>query len=175
MDEAGCTVELVSDIRELRERIHELYQSVQSNASIRPFELTADYFPALQQVAREQLRCSIIKRDGVALGFLITLADGDTAVAYHIGFDREAAATLPIYLRLLHAGISDSIALGCKRVSFGRTALEPKAALGAKPEPYGIMVRHRQPVLNKLLKRFLMGIEHDEPPDRNPFKKGPAT
>jgi hypothetical protein len=29
-------------------------------------------------------------------------------------FDREASTTLPIYLRLLHPGISEAIALDCK-------------------------------------------------------------
>jgi len=171
IEQAGCTVETVEDITTLRSRIHELYQSVQRNADFRPYELTTDYFPALQRVAGDRLRCSVLKRDGEVLGFLITLADGGTAVAYHIGFDREAASGLPIYLRLLHAGISDAITLGCERVSFGRTALEPKAALGAKPETFGIMLRHRQPVLNKLIKRLLTCVEHDDAPDRNPFKK----
>ncbi|MBI1772609.1 MAG: hypothetical protein HYR68_09765, partial [Burkholderiales bacterium] len=68
-------------------------------------------------------------------------------------------------------GIADAIDLGCKRISYGRTALEPKAALGAKPQTFGVFVRHRQPVLNKLMKRLLLGIEHEDAPDRNPFKK----
>ncbi|HEY1121785.1 MAG TPA: GNAT family N-acetyltransferase [Haloferula sp.] len=124
----------------------------------------------MQQTAGDRFRCSGIRRGDELLGFLITLADGETAFAYHIGFDREAAAGLPVYLRLLHAGIADAIALGCSRISFGRTALEPKAALGAKPESFGVMLRHRQPVLNTLLKRLLLCVEHDEPPERNPFK-----
>ncbi|HRE18205.1 MAG TPA: hypothetical protein PLW86_14245, partial [Rhodocyclaceae bacterium] len=77
----------------------------------------------------------------------------------------------PIYLRLLHAGIADAIALGCRRISYGRTALEPKAALGARPEDFGVLVRHRQPVLNSLLKHVLLGIGHADAPERNPFKK----
>ena len=55
--------------------------------------------------------------------------------------------------------------------SLGRTALEPKAAIGAKPQTFGILLRHRQPVLNKLIKNLLLGVEHDEAPERNPFKK----
>ena len=47
----------------------------------------------------------------------------------------------------------------------------PKAALGCKPQPFGILVRHRQPVLNKMMKSLLLGIEHDEAPERSPFKK----
>jgi Acetyltransferase (GNAT) domain len=112
-----------------------------------------------------------VKRKNQLLGFLISVADGDTAIAHHIGFDRAAAGELPVYLRLLHASIADAISLGCKHVSFGRAALEAKAALGAKPQPFGVMLRHRQPVLNKLIKRLLLGLEHDEAPERNPFKK----
>lgn len=171
IDEAGCTVELLSEVAAHGPRIHALYQSVQANADFRPYLLRAEYFPALQRMAGSRLRCSVIKRGDALLGFLMTLADGDTAIVYHIGFDREAAADLPVYLRLLHEGIADALALGCKQVSFGRTALDPKAALGAKPEKYGVLLRHRQPVLNKLIKRLLLSIEHEEAPERNPFKK----
>lgn len=170
IEQADCRVGLLPEIDALQGRMHELYRAVQSNADFRPYELRAEYFAALQQAAGERMRCSGIWRGDELLGFLITLADGETAFAFHIGFDREAAAGLPVYLRLLHAGIADAIALGCRRVSFGRTALEPKAALGAKPEPFGVMLRHRQPVLNTLIKRLLLCVEHDEAPERNPFK-----
>lgn len=171
MDEAGCVVEHLEDLAPYQDRIFELYKSVQMNADFRPFQLPPDYFAGLQRVAGSRLRCSVVRKNDVILGFLISLADGDTALAYHIGFDRDAAVELPVYLRLLYAGVSDAIELGCKQISYGRTALEPKASLGAKPQAFGIMVRHCQPVLNKLIKRLLLGIEHDDAPERNPFKK----
>jgi hypothetical protein len=171
MDEGGCTIEHVADMSAVQDQIHALYKEVQMNAGVRLFELVPAYFAMLQQAAGERFRCSVIRQNGKMLGFLISVADGDTSVAYHIGFDRTAAAGLPIYLRLLHAGIADAIAMGCKDISYGRTALEPKAALGAKPQPFGILVRHRQPVLNKMMKRLLTGIEHEEAPERSPFKK----
>lgn len=171
MDDGACSVEPLADLGAVRAELHALYKAVQSNAGVRMFELVPDYFAALQQAAGNGFRCTVVRREGAILGFLISVADGDTAVAYHIGFDRAAAEDLPIYLRLLHAGIADAIAMGCKEISYGRTALEPKAALGAKPQPFGILVRHRQPVLNKMMKRVLLGIEHEEAPERNPFKK----
>ena len=172
--DSGCSVEHLTDVAGAADQLHALYKAVQVNAGFRPFELVPDYFAALQQVAGERFRCSVIKRDGVYLGFLISLADGDTAVAYHIGFDRAASADLPLYLRLLHAGIADAIDMGCKQISYGRTALEPKAALGAKPQAFGVLVRHRQPVLNKLIKHLLLGVEHDDAPERSPFKRDQA-
>jgi len=75
------------------------------------------------------------------------------------GFDRQRASEgLPIYLRLLHATIEHAIAFGCKRLSLGRTALEPKAALGAKPEPMSVWIRHRVPPVNWVLRGVLSGI-----------------
>lgn len=109
------------------------------------------------------------------LGFVVTLLeDQDSAIAYHIGFDREVAAELPLYLRLLHVAVGDAIDAGARRVSFGRTALEPKAALGARPSPLHVWVRHRQPVLNRLMRALLGRIHHDEAPARNPLPDDPA-
>jgi predicted N-acyltransferase len=171
IEQAQCTVEHFTDMAGMQAEVHALYKEVQVNAGFRPFELQPEYFPALQEAAGERFRCSVVKREGKMLGFLVTIADGETAIAFHIGFDRAAAADLPIYLRLLHAGIADAIGLGCKRISFGRTALEPKAALGARPETFGVLIRHRQPLMNKVIKHLLLNIEHDEAPDRSPFKK----
>src|ERR1043166_867980 len=87
---------------------------------------------------------------------------------YYIGFDRATAAQgLPIYLQLLHATVSDAIEWRCKRLSLGRTALEPKAALGAKPEDMCVWLRHRVPAMNWVLRGLLGGIPHAEAPERN--------
>ncbi len=100
------------------------------------------------------------------------MKDGDTAIAYYIGFDRAAAASgIPIYLRLMHATVADAIGFGCKRLSLGRTALEPKSRLGARPEKTSVLLRHRVPALNWLVRGLLQVIPHEEPPDRHPFKK----
>jgi predicted N-acyltransferase len=171
-EENGGRVELLTDLAPHRERLFALYQAVQANAKVRPFILREEYFEGLQRLAGDNLRVTVAMQHESIIGFIVTLRDGDTAIAHHIGFDRAAAESLPVYLRLLHASIDDAIAMGAKRISFGRTALEPKAALGAKPQPFAVLVRHRQPILNKLIKSLLLNIEHAEPPERNPFKKG---
>jgi predicted N-acyltransferase len=170
-EEGGGRVALLTNLAPHRDRLFALYQAVQANAKVRPFILREEYFEGLRRLAGDNLRVTAAMQHDSIIGFIVTLRDGDTAIAYHIGFDRSAAESLPVYLRLLHASIDDSIAMGAKRISFGRTALEPKAALGAKPQPFAVLVRHRQPILNKLIKSLLLNIEHAEPPERNPFKK----
>ena len=58
----------------------------------------------------------------------------------------------------------------CYCADNGRTALEPKAALGAKPEAMSVWVRHRVPAFNWLLRGVLGAVPHAEAPERNPFK-----
>jgi hypothetical protein len=104
------------------------------------------------------------------LGFVTILRDGETAPGYNIGFDRQAALDIPIYLSLLQTVVADAISFGSRRLSLGRTALEPKARLGARPEPMRALIRHRIPMLNVIVRTLLRTISHDEPPERNPFK-----
>lgn len=168
---AGCVVESLTDLTPHSTRLHELYLAVHRNASVRLVTLVESYLPQLALALGDDFRCTIIRRGEEILGFVTTIRDGDSAIAYYIGFDRAAAAEgLPIYLRLLHATIADAIAWGCKSLSLGRTALEPKAALGAKPEPMSVWMRHRVPALNWIVRGMLGAVSHEEAPERNPFK-----
>lgn len=152
-------------------RIHELYLAVHEAQEFRPFTLPESYWRQLPQAFGKRLRIVGLWQDEQLAGFVAMLKDMDgTVFAWHIGFDRAAAAEVPVYLRLLHAAIAEAIAMGGTRMSLGRTALEPKAALGAKPERMVLQARHRQPLLNKMVRGLLAGIEHDEAPERNPFK-----
>ena len=155
----------------LAERMHVLYLQVHENAGFRPFTLHPDYFRAFSDAAGARLRCTgLFDVRQQLLGFIVTLGDGAQALAYHIGFDRAAAERLPLYLGLLHASVGDGIALGARELSLGRTALEPKARLGALPQPMTVWMRHRQPLLNQLTLRLLGLVTHEEAPERKPFK-----
>ena len=168
---AGCTVEVLRDVAAHSGRLHELYLSVQGNASVRLVTLREGYFAELARAAGENFRCTVVRRGTEVIGFVTTVRDGDTAIGYYMGFDRLAALEgLPIYLRLLHATVADAIAWRCTRLSLGRTALEPKAGLGAKPEPMSVWVRHRVAPMNWMLRGLLGAVPHEDAPERNPFK-----
>jgi hypothetical protein len=170
---AGCTVERLDDLGAHEQRLQELYLSVQGNASVRLVTMRPTYLRELARAAGENFRCTVIRRGADVIGFVTTVRDGETAIGYYIGFDRAAAAEgLPIYLQLLHATIANAIEWRCTRLSLGRTALEPKAGLGARPEPMSVWVRHRVPAFNWLLRGLLETVPHAEAPERSPFKTG---
>lgn len=170
---AGCTVEEIKsdEIARDAEQLHALYLQTHKNARLRLVTLPVTFLPTLAASLGDDMRFTVLKRNGELLGFVTTVKDGETAVGYYIGFDRKANADIPIYFRLLQSVIGHAIALGCKRLSLGRTALEPKARLGARPDPMRIWIRHRIPMLNLIVRGLLRTIDdHEEPPERNPFK-----
>jgi Acetyltransferase (GNAT) domain len=115
----------------------------------------------------------VVRRDDQLVGFVTALRDGDTVVAHTIGFDRAVAAEVPIYLRLLHESVALALELGGRRLSLGRTALAPKATLGARPEPLTLWLRHRHPAVNLLARNLVRLVPHGEPPARHPFRVEP--
>lgn len=167
---AGCRVEELADLAPHADALHALYMQTHENARLRLVTLTPDFVPLLAARLGEDMRCTVVRRDDELLGFVTTVRDGETAVGYYIGFDRASNAEVPVYFRLLQAVIEDAIKLGCRRLSLGRTALEPKARLGARPVPLRVWIRHRIPALNVLVRGLLHNISHDEAPERNPFK-----
>jgi hypothetical protein len=180
IEKAGLELRAFTPAGALAERVHALYLAVHENASLRPFTLHPGYFAALAAAASERVRFTGLfagpaDTPDALRGFIVTLADVDEALAYHIGFERAAAgedgADLPLYLRLLHASVADAIAFGASSLSFGRTALEPKARLGAAPREMQVWLRHRQPVFNQIVKRLVGFAHHAEAPEMNPFKR----
>ena len=170
---AGCVIDEIKthEIARSAEQIHALYLQTHKNARLRLVTLPVSFLPTLAERLGDDMRFTVLKKDDELLGFVTTVKDGETAVGYYIGFDRKRNAEFPIYFRLLQSVVGHAIALGCKRLSLGRTALEPKARLGARPDPMRIWIRHRLPMLNLIVRGLLHTIDdHEEPPDRNPFK-----
>jgi hypothetical protein len=173
----GAVVEPLHDLRAERVRLHDLYAQVERRAQVRFGMFGRDYLPTLAETAGPaRCRCSVIRKDRLAVGFCMVLKDGDTAVAHVVGFDYEANRRAPVYLRLLHRVIEDSLALGCGQIHFGRTALEPKARLGALPTDTEVWLKHIHPVVNRLVGPLLRLVPQDTAPRREPFgREGPGS
>jgi hypothetical protein len=152
--------------------LHVLYLQVHEGQGLRLATLSPTYLPALAREFGEKFICRVAERDGVAVGFVTSLLDNGTAIGYYIGYDKLTNADAPIYLTLLSSCVDDAIHWGAKRMSIGRTALEPKAKMGCQPVGLSCAVKHRVSVLNVLLSAVTNNVGHDEPPQRSPFKTG---
>ncbi len=153
--------------------LHALYHQVHDGQKFRLASLHPDFIPRLAEAFGDAFRTHLARNaEGEAVGFITTLKDQDGAVGYYIGFDKATAASgAPIYLRLLQQTIEDAILLGAAWLSLGRTALQPKAQLGAQPVPIRCHLRHRIPALNAVVRTCLnLMPEPDQAPERNAFK-----
>lgn len=176
VEAAGLVVEHLDadQVEHEKAALHGLYLQVHEKQKMRLVTLPEDWIPALAARFGAAFRTTVLRRgaEGPILGFITTLKDGDGAIGYYIGFDKETAASgVPLYLRLLYSLVEDAISLGATWASLGRTALEPKAKLGAKPQPLQCHLRHRVPAMNAVVTSLLRVLpEPAQAPERKPFK-----
>lgn len=131
---AGIEARNVEKLAPLAQRIHSMYLSVQQKGGMDLGTLPADFFPALtDRLGNDAFRCTGLYQRNELVAFVITIRNGDQAVCYGLGWDRERCAGLPVLPALLHAVIGNALDLGCHEIDFGRTALKAKAQVGAHP------------------------------------------
>ncbi|MGB0133622.1 GNAT family N-acetyltransferase, partial [Dokdonella sp.] len=172
VSDAGYRVERNADASEHDAVLNMLYREVEQRASTRLSALPPGYFGELGLLAGPQrFRCTLIRNDSAIVAFITTIKDGDRALGYYVGFDYSVNAKVPLYLRLLQTLIDDAIDLGCNELSFGRTAMEPKASLGATAQSSHVWLRHRVPVVNAVVRELFARVQPDDAPLRRPFRE----
>jgi hypothetical protein len=181
VDEAGLVLERLdaAGVARHAEDIHRLYLEVHEKQKMRLVTLSPPWIPGLAAQFGDRFRTLILRpaAGGPPQGFVTLLRDRAGAIGYYIGFDKDVAGRgVPLYLRLLYALVAEAIETRAQWLSLGRTALEPKAKLGATGQELRCYVRHRAPAINAIL-RALLYVAPDAAgaPVRNPFKSPGRT
>lgn len=152
------------------QEIHNLYLNVEERAKTRLATLPKGYFKGLADNLGDNFACYGILDGEKIVGFITVIKDGSIAVAYYVGFDYQQNEQHPIYFRLLQLVIESALIMKCTEVHFGRSALEPKANLGAKPVETYVWARHRVPVVNFFVRKLFRNVPFDEAPERSAIK-----
>lgn len=171
--DSGFTIERMpeSEVVSSDAQLHALYLEVEKRAPVRLATIASGYFAAMAQALGDNFRCTAIKHSTNLVGFIVTVKDGNLGIAYYVGIDYAVNEQHPIYLSLLQLSVEDALTMGCRKISMGRSALEPKANLGAKPVETQVWMRHRISLVNFTLRKFFPIIPYDEAPERNAFKE----
>src|SRR5690606_34212670 len=104
------------------------------------------------------------------VGFAAAVIAPRSLEALVVGLDYDVNLTYAVYENILYDYIAQGIEHGVECVHLGRTALEIKSTLGARPEHLPILVRHRSAVFNVLLGRALRLVRPPAWIQRRPFK-----
>jgi len=167
VDQAGLVCEKLKLDESSDAKVHDLYLQVEAKSVTRLATLPKGYFLALQENLGDEFCCYGISSKEDLVGFISVIKDRNDAVAYYVGLDYNVNSKLPIYFRLLQLVINVAIEWKCEKVLFGRTALEPKANLGAEPVEEFIWARHRVPVVNFMVRKLFRNMPFDVAPERS--------
>lgn len=170
IDDAHFKTEKLIITKDNDKYLHQLYLEVEKRSSVRLATLPEGHFFQLQKNLGNNFSCFSIKKDEEIIAFISTIKDGDDAMGYYLGINYQINENYPLYFRLLQLVVQSAIDMNCKSIKFGRTALEPKANLGAKPVDAFVWARHRVPIVNFVIRKLFRNIPFDEAPERSATK-----
>lgn len=176
LNHSGIVLERLGpeQVEAMATEIYGLYRQVHDRQKFRLTTIRETWIPALARQYRDDFRVVVARsgESGKLLGFVTLIRDGESAFGYYVGFDKATAAReVPLYVCLVYAGIEQAIEMGVTRFVLGRTALGPKAQIGARPQATHGYLRHRSSALNLAVPGVLAVLpEPDQAPDRHPFK-----
>jgi predicted N-acyltransferase len=153
------------------DRIYELYHYVAKNAPFNTFFLAKNHFSTFKKQLQEQLRLCGHFLDGKLVGFHTILLNGETLETYFLGYDEHIQKEKMLYLNMLYHMTKFGIENGFKEIIFGRTALEIKSSIGAKPVLMSGFIFHTNKLINKHIDKIFKRLEPSvDWQQRHPFK-----
>ena len=161
----------LEEIREQEGKLQELYLHVASNASFNTFYLPRHHFSVL----KEKLHAAFILVgyfiDDQLIGFKTMISNGEVLDTYFLGYNDSIQKEKMLYLNMLYDMTSHAIHNGFSKIIFGRTALEIKSSIGAKPEEIMGLMKHSNKTINRFLPFFFNYLEPKTTwQERNPFQ-----
>ncbi|HZE05569.1 MAG TPA: GNAT family N-acetyltransferase, partial [Solirubrobacteraceae bacterium] len=161
---------------DLADELARLWKAIYDRArEIRREVLTPDFFRAASQL--EETHVLLMRRDDATIAsFALLIDDGPWLAFVQCGFESRAGRDEGAYFRLLYEIIRFAIERGYEQVDLGITTLTPKLDVGAVPVPLIAWLRHRNPIAQRVIRRFGQGAMHlPELEARRVFKEAPPS
>ncbi len=127
---------------------HRQYLSVLNKSGARLETLPEAFFRGLPE---DLFELTTITRDGVMLGWLVMLFQGDRAVFFMGGMPEDAQREPDLYFYITSWVLRRAISRGARHLDLGQTAEIPKLRLGGQLEPRAMAVYHPTGALRLLL------------------------
>ena len=173
---ADLTVEHVTEFAGMADELARLWRLIFDRArELRREILTPEYFRAIAPL--EEASVLLTRRpDGSIASFALLLADQPWLSFLQCGFDEAAGRSEGAYFRLLYEIVRLGIEGGYRQVELGITTLAPKLDVGAVPIPLFAWVKHRQPVVQAMLRAWANGpMRPRQLEPRRVFKEPPRS
>ena len=152
--------------------IYDLYFHVAKNAPFNTFFLPKNHFRVFKEKLHDNFLFYGYFEIGKLIGFSTLIKNGETLDTYFLGYDDAVQKEKMLYLNMLYDMIGYAVEKQFKSIVFGRTALEIKSSVGAKPiKMYGLM-QHRNGFINANLSKIFPYLEPEMKwQERHPFRQ----
>jgi predicted N-acyltransferase len=147
------------EVLELENKIYALYYYVAKNAPFNTFFLAKNHFSTLKGRCGNRFQIFGYFLNGQLVGFHTLLLNDATLETYFLGYDETVQKNNMLYLNMLYNMTEYGIIHGFKRIIFGRTALEIKSSIGAKPVNMSGFIYHNNKLINTYIGTFFKQLE----------------
>ena len=152
-------------------RIYELYFHVAKNAPFNTFFLAKNHFSSFKRQCGPKFILVGYYLKNELVGFHTLLVNGKTLETYFLGYDEQIQKEKMLYLNMLYNMTQFGIDNQFKKIIFGRTALEIKSSIGAKPVIMSGFIYHTNKWINRILPKIFPNLEPSLVwQQRHPFK-----
>lgn len=162
----------VSEVKQYKHRIFDLYRQVSKNQPVRLGYLSADYLPDLKRNFPDDFYVWMAFEGEKPVAFFSAWSRQDAFDMFYIGFDYTRNEALQLYFNILFFSVEQAIHLKKKKLILGRTALEAKARIGCKPVYLSTFLYIKNPILRNIMMRTQQSLADNEGEweNRHPFK-----
>lgn len=161
----------INEIEKLEDRIYELYHFVAKHAPFNTFFLAKNHFTTFKKQLKEQFVIVGYFLNEKLVGFHTLLLNGTVLETYFLGYDEQVQKEKMLYLNMLYNMTHYAIQNQFKKIIFGRTALEIKSSIGAKPITMSGFLYHKNKWINKFIDKIFRNLEPEMTwQQRHPFK-----
>jgi hypothetical protein len=160
------------EVLKYKKTLRNQYFIIANNASFNLFFLSEDYFPNLKKYLGDKIKfIAYFNQEGLMKGFYTIVKNYDHLDAHFLGYDADCNKENLLYLNMLFDMVSHGINLHVNKIFMSRTAVEIKSSVGASPLKMFCYLKHRNNLLNKLVRPIINYLYKDEEwIERSPFK-----
>lgn len=161
----------LEEIIEYESRIHQLYHYVAKNAPFNTFFLAENHFTTFKKQCGNRFVLIGYFINDELVGFHSLLLNGEVLETYFLGYDEQIQKEKMLYLNMLYKMTVFGIENRFEKIIFGRTALEIKSSIGAKPIMMSGFIFHTNKLINKYIDKIFPKLEPTLAwQQRHPFK-----
>lgn len=161
----------ISDLEFHKDRMHEMYKYIATQASFNLFILEPNYFLSLKENLGDNCKIIGYFLQDKMVGFFTIIFNEHVLDAHFLGYDPECNRQCHLYHNMLYDLLKEGIDSGADHLDLSRTAMEIKSSIGAVPKDMFLYLRIRNRFFNFFTKWVLPYlIPNREWEQRKPFK-----